>query len=197
MMDIRVLFFLVLLTDGVHMAPMIGTEIDPIQGEVDQILEEALLNNSQNLAKMEAVFAYSTEYIKVCAPFKYTIFCEDQECTSVTTAKFRCTDGYNTTTYIWTSFNPHHLAGDILLTTASFNWTVFGFEWGGACDLGESNTPVLNITVSSLAVLCDVDAEKYINQSLRRLTEKVGCLHNCPCNNWSLHLSLKINRFQH
>ena len=175
MLVVQALLLLALQSEGVYMAPIAGetdpmTCKDPIQCELDQILEEALLNDTENLVKIKNAFAEIPEVVKVCLPFNYTIFCEDDGCENKTT--FNCSNGYSAS-FIWTSFDPYDLTGSLLLVMANFNWTVFGFDWGGACDLRSSNTPVLNINVSSLQLLCGVNWEKYIKRSLRSLTNKV------------------------
>lgn len=175
------LFLLALLGDGVYMAPVIDTvatagDVDSKQHDLDEMLEEALLSNAQNVDKITKAFYTKQEYLKVCAPFNYIINCtRREECANTTTATFTCADGYSST-FVWTSFDPYSFTGTFLLFTAQFNWTVFGFEWGGACDLRESNTPVLNIIVSSraLKILCGVDGKMYLDESLRSLTQRVS-----------------------
>ena len=169
------LFLVMLLSVEVHLAPVMEVEAcdtpvrDDIQDEVDEILKEGLLNNTNNIDKIKTAFEVKSGQVKICVPLKYTIFCAEEEC-----GDFNCSSGYSYTS-IWTSFDasPRTLAGGFLFDFALLNWTVFGFEWAGACDLSIENTPVLNISVSSLAVLCSVDNwEEYISASLQQLTQQ-------------------------
>ena len=170
------LLLVVLLSVGVHMAPVMeggGCEAttggsDPIQDELDAILKEALLNNTENLDKIKMAFGETSGDIKVCGLLNYTILCEATECEDVV----NCSSRYNSTVR-WTSVDPYIPAGAFLYHFAAFGWKVFGFEWGDACDLSAASAPVLSITVPSLELLCDVDGAKYIINSLSSLTEQV------------------------
>ena len=167
------LFLVMLLSVEVHLAPVMEVEAcnipvrDDIQDEVDEILKEGLLNNTNNIDKIKTAFEVKSGQVKICVPLNYTIFCAKEECGD-------CSSGYSYSS-IWTNFDTSTLAGGFLFDFASLNWTVFGFEWAGACDLRIENTPVLNISVSSLAVLCGVDNwEEYISASLQHLTQQVS-----------------------
>ena len=171
------LFLVMLLSVEVHLAPVMEVEAcntpvrDDIQDEVDEILKEGLLNNTNNIDKIKTAFEVKSGQVKICVPLNYTIFCTEEEC-----GDFNCSSGYSySSRSIWTNFDTSTLAGAFLFDFASLDWTVFGFEWAGACDLSIENTPVLNISVSSLAVLCGVDNwEEYISASLQQLTQQVS-----------------------
>ena len=71
MLVVQALLLLALQSEGVYMAPIVGetdpmTCKDPIQCELDQILEEALLNETENRVKIENAFAEIPEFVKVC-----------------------------------------------------------------------------------------------------------------------------------
>ena len=86
---------------------------------------------------------------------------------------FNCSTQYSFTN-IWLAFNSTPLAGRILFEYAALNYEVLGLTWVGACDLSPEATLYLSINVSSLLLLCGVDGETYINESLRILTTQVS-----------------------
>ena len=175
MLAVQMLLLLALLSKGVYMAPVMDTRsttagvIDLTQQILDETFERALLND-ENQLKIEQIFATTPEYVKVCAPVNYVLFCIGSP---------TC---YNSnSTFVWTSLNPSTLTSKLFLTTAFLNWTVFGFEWGGACDFRPSNTPTLVLIIEAplenILHVCGVDEEcfaEFIDRSLRSLTKKVG-----------------------
>ncbi len=171
---ISVFLLLVLLCVGAHTAPTreLGevdppVDDDPTLEELSQILEEGLLNNTQNLETIRAAFEVEPGAVKICVLLTYYIFPTDQEdCVNETTS-YNCTNGC-TTTFIWTNFDATSLSGKFLFAYASENLKVFGFEWAGACDVSVTNN--LNLTIPSL--LCTPDDT--LIKMLSNLTQKVS-----------------------
>ena len=151
------------------MDPAIIEECDTLTDDncIDEILKQALLNNTENINKIRAAFKMDTEVRKLCVRLTYNITWMDQEEEYENTT---CTAESNTSTFIWTSFNPTTFLGKFLLQYAALNWEVFGFEWLGACDLSTANTLVLNISVSALYS----KNHTILYEPLKRLTMQVG-----------------------
>ncbi len=168
---ISTFLLLVLLCVGAHTAPTreLG-EVDPPADDdptLSQILEEGLLNNTQNLEKIIAAFEVKPGAVKICVPLTYTLTHTDQEDCDNETTSFNCTNGC-TTRFTWTNFDANYFSGYFLFTYASENLEVFGFEWAGACDISVNNTLTLTITIPSLPCTSD------IIKTLSNLTKKVS-----------------------
>ncbi len=147
---ISTFLLLVLLCVGAHTAPTreLG-EVDPPADDdptLSKILEEGLLNNTQNLETIRAAFKVEPGAVKICVPLTYSINCTDQEDCDNETTSFNCTNGY-TTTFTWTNFDVTSFSGKFLFAYASENLEVFGFEWAGACDVSVTNTLTLNTSL--------------------------------------------------
>ena len=161
-MRLLVLLVIVLLSEGAHTAPIpecealgdrSGSGEDYIQDEVEEVLREGLLNNTENLKQMQSVFG--SDDMKLCGQIQYCLQCEE-----------------HSLTVLWTAFDPSTLAGQFIFELSLLHWEVFGFEWDDACDLTSQNALILNITVSSLNENDTVTAETMI-----KLTEEVSSLH--------------------
>ena len=133
------------------------------KNECYEILLGTLLNNSENVRKIESAFATKPGAVKICVSTTYNITLPDQD---------HLTE-YN----IWTNFNiAGSLSGKFLFFYASSNWNILGTEWNGACDLKSSNNPVLDIDISSLPALISSDEVKW---SLLKVTQLVSaCMHS-------------------
>ena len=144
-----------------------------LETELYEILKTGLLNDPENLEKMREKFTLGPNEKRLCVHLNYTITCTDvEECGNATTP-FNCSTEYSFTN-IWLSFNSTPLAGRILFEYAALNFEVLGLNWAGACDLSPEVTLYLSINVTSLQLLCGVDGETYINDSLRSLTKQVS-----------------------
>ncbi len=173
---------IVLLSVGAYTSPT-GEPggINPdILDEVNRVLLEGLLNDSNNLEMIKAAFKAQPGSVKICVPMTYNITCTNQSyCYDKVTEEF-CTNSY-TSSFIWTSFNTQSLSGYFLFFYASTNIDVVGFEWGGACDVYSSfladikPDPTLNLTISSLPCM-DRDTYKYMNMTFFNLTKMVSLL---------------------
>ena len=114
---------------GAHTAPTreLG-EVDPLADDdptLRKILEEGLLNNTQNLETIRAAFEVEPGAVKICVPLTYNITCTDQEdCVNETTS-FNCTNGC-TTRFTWTNLDVKYLSGYILFAYASDNLVLNG-----------------------------------------------------------------------
>ena len=143
---------------------------DDIQEQLYQLLKDALLNDTENVEKINDRFN-QTQIL--CVGVRYIITCTEEEICDNETSTLNCSTGYNSER-VWLSFDPNTTSGRYLFRYAVLNWEVLGLTWQGACDLSEEAYLTLNIHVRSLTpLLCGVDAEKYINSSLRELTEQV------------------------
>lgn len=145
---------------------------------------------------MKQAFETVPAYVKVCALFNYTVFCAGS-CENKT---LNCSTSH-ASAIMWTSLKPRTLTSMLFLPTAYYNWTVFGFEWGGVCDFRPST---LNINLSS-QVLCAVNEEKHtLDRALRSLTKKVCSIHNRVSHQFLffilfiffLHILLFTSRFR-
>ena len=183
------LLVLALLGEGVHMAPLTDDRDtaehetyfegsganDNIQEQLDQLLKDALLNDTDNTNKIDDRFNL-TQYEQIlCIGVKYDITCPEEESCDNETFTLNCSTGYNNKR-VWLSFDPNTTSGTYLLFNAAQNWEVLGLSWQGACDLSEEAYLTLNINVSSTItpLLCGLDAESYISSSLKELTEQVS-----------------------
>ena len=149
------------------------SENNTVQEELDQILEQGLLNNTENVAKIKQAFDVKPGTLKLCARLSYEINCTDQEeCEGL---GFNCSTG-NPHLFVWTSFDTTTLTGRFLFDYAMLGIDVFGFEWADACNTSYMN---LSISVPSLMLLCEVEnSQSYITSSLHTLTEKVTKLNS-------------------
>ena len=169
------LLLLLVLLEGVSIAFVspVNSNAD-IQTQLDQLLKEGLLDDAENLEKMKDKFTFDPNERKLCISLNYTITCTDEEECDNATTHFNCSTEYSFTN-IWLSFNSTAtLAGEILFWYAALSYEVLGLNWAGACDLSPEATLYLSINVSSLLLLCSVDGETYINESLRKLTMQVS-----------------------
>lgn len=171
MLVVQVLLLLALLSETVHMAPVLVVEEEKVdtdpaseQCELDQLLTVLLLNDTENLDKIKKAFSTTPSgEAKVCGQLNYQEECEDA---------VDCSTG-NSFVVTWTTLHTSTWSKELFLWIASFHWEIFGFEWGGTgCDLTTGNAPVLNINVSSLQHCRGVDWNN-ITKSLLCLTEKV------------------------
>ena len=148
-----------------------GSGEDTTQQELDAILEQGLLNSTDNQDKIKKAFNLGPGTVKICVSISFEINCTNQE---EDDGCFNCSGG-NPYTFIWTSFDPTtFLTGPLLLLYGTASFDIFGFEWGGACDLSDEGTVSLLISLPSLALLCGLeDRQLYISASLNNLTIKV------------------------
>ncbi len=168
------------LSVGAVMTPS-ATESSDDDDTLQTMLNEGLLNNTQNLEKIRAAFEVEPGAVKICVPLTYNITCTDQEDCDNEATSFNCTNGY-TTTFIWTKYNTNSISGSFLFFYASGNFDVLGFEWSGACDVlpnlptGPNRRnqrrpgPVLDIKIPSL--LCS--NRNQFNTAISKLTRKVS-----------------------
>ena len=179
------LLVLALLGEGVHMAPLPYYETaedeiyfegsgdsGDIQDQLDQLLKNAMLNDTDNVKKIEDRFNL-TQYEQIlCIGVSYTITygpndTHDHECGNITFSNFSHSN-------IWLSFDPHSFSGRVLLEYAALNWKVLGFDWGEACDITDETTLHLMIRVSPIPqFLCDADMVDMSVKALDGLTEQV------------------------
>ena len=145
-----------------------------MQEEIDQLLKDAVLNDTENVKKIAERFNL-TQYEQIlCIGVKYVITCAEEEGCHNESSTFNCSAGYNSK-QIWLSFDPDTTPGKYLFRYAEQNWEVLGLSWQGACNLSEGAYLTLNINIPSLTpLLCGVDAEKCIDSSLRELTKQVS-----------------------
>ena len=176
----KILLVLVVLLEGVSMAPdhPLNTCFDNTQPGFP--LKEGLLNNPENLDKIKDKFTFDPNKRKLCIRLNYTITCTDEEECDNATTHFNCSTEYSFAN-IWLSFDSTTWAGHFLFAYARVNFEVMGLNLGGACDLSPEATLYLSINVSSL---CGVGGETYINDCLRILTVQVSTIHQA--NNFRL-----------
>ena len=112
-------------------------ETVPMQEELSELLKSALVNNTENDDRIKAAFTLQPDEVKLCVRVEYIITCSDK--TNCVVADWDCTNNCSAA-FVWTSFDPHSLSGSLLFHYASNEFELFGFEWGGACDLSLQNT---------------------------------------------------------
>ena len=158
--------------DGLHSEG--SGDKDTIQDLFNRVLKDAMLSDTDNVKKIADRFNL-TQYEQIlCIGVKYVITCTGCD---IETSTFNCSSGYNFK-QIWLSFDPNTTSGSYLLQYAVLNWEVLGLDWQGACNLSEEAYLTLNINVSSTIArfLCGVNAETYINSSLKELTAQVSVM---------------------
>ena len=156
MMVLEQTLLLVLLSEGVCMAPVRMKGDTVCVKDLDHILKETLLKSITNLDIIKRDFNISSDAVKVCGKITYHIICDYNCCSS--------TD-HNIT---WATIDPTTLSGRLLYEFALFNWTVPWFEWEGACDMKTS----LLLNLTSLPNFCYNDS--VIRASLPHLTQHVS-----------------------
>ncbi len=169
---------IVLLSVGAYTSPTgePGGINHDILDEVNRVLLEGLLKDSNNLEMIKAAFKAQPGSVKICVPLTYNITCTNQK-DCLYDNEF-CTNSY-TSSFIWTSFNTAFSSGSLLFFYAATNIDMVGFEWGGACDVYTrflsdiKPDPTLNLTISSLPCM---DEDTYMNIAFSNLTEMVSIL---------------------
>ena len=128
------------------------------RNELQKMLIEALFNSTDNFYLIKNAFQQEPGVHKICIPVRYSVTCTDQQPEDSDKDLdhfFNCTNGYTWGT-IWTEFDTKTIAGNLLIYFASNGFSVFGFDWGGACDTDDvksllNTTTVLVLTVPSLS----------------------------------------------
>ena len=144
---------------------------DTLQQEIDEIIKQGFLENTENLDKINASFTLQPGEVKLCVRLSYIVRCKDNS--SCLYCHFP--DSYYK--LVWTSMNPSSLSGSFLLEFARLNWEFFGFQWQKACDISTESTITMNITAPTLKMICGsrkYENGRYLFQSLKTLTEQVG-----------------------
>lgn len=147
-----------------------------LENELYEILSEGLLNNTENVAKIQAAFETEPGAVKICVAMNYNITCSDS------LDQDWCNGSDYLSEYIWTNFNIYSplLSGYFLFFYASLNWDIFGFEWKGACDLKKQSNPFLEVDIGFLPIsLSNENVTEYLERSLIKLTQQVSLSLSC------------------
>ena len=114
---------------------------DTLQQEIDEIIKQGFLENTENLDKINASFTLQPGEVKLCARLSYIVRCTDDEyCPKPVYCSYY---GYNHT-LVWTSINPSSLSGSFLLEFSELNWEFLGFNGRGLV-ISAQKAPFLSI----------------------------------------------------
>ena len=144
--------------------PADGDFIDPYlwQGVLKRILIEAIFNVTDNFYTIRNAFQPQPGVHKICIPVTYSIeyiYCTDQFDQDIN----NCTIDYEQS-IIWTEFDTMDTAGNIVFKFASSGFSVFGFDWAGACDTDlDSGTSTLYLYLNATSLLSN-DTDLAIHQ---------------------------------
>ena len=123
-----------------------------------KILNDAIFNSTDNFYIIKRAFQVEQGVHKICIPVTYNVTCTNQSVVYYDhdlNCIFNCTTGYNVT-IIWTEFDTKNIAGKAILHYASDGFSVFGFDWTGACDVVSSVVTLkLTVMASILQDLCN------------------------------------------
>lgn len=172
--------------EEVGMCTANSDESNQLQEELYEVLKEGLLNNSENVQKIDMIFG-EQPFFKICVQLSYFIInCTEKEC--------NCSDNGTMSTYniTWASVDTATFSGRVLFWFAYINWDVFGFEWGNICNT--SSTTYFNIT-ALLPMLDKQNEEKNITTSLKKLTLQVQIISIIPYCTYTLQADHQTHNF--
>ena len=142
------------------------------QNQLLGILVETIFNFTDNFYAIRNAFQPQPGVHKICIPIAYDIICANQSDHDDQDYIINCTTGYQQS-IIWTEFDTTDTAGNIVFSFASSGFSVFGFDWAGACDT-ESST-ILHIELSSTtSLLCNSTDQVELLQALLYITTLVS-----------------------
>ena len=135
--------------------------------DVHNQLLDALQNNTYAKYSLSELFFPRNGTSPVCAPISYNLTCEsDTE--------------YNASyAYLWTIYDTESFAGKMLLSSAYFGFTLWGFNnWQQQCSFDHTDTTEVSLVVQGLDCSSN-ETEDILLAELKVLTSAVSCtLHN-------------------
>ena len=155
---------------------------------IEEILFDTIFNSTDNSRIVKRTFREQPGTHKICILLAYNVTCDEDSDISpqCNESDPQCILGlYN---ILWTEFDTSDTAGTLLLYLASDGFSVFGFEWAGACDLLQDDSNAANLSLVLPSSLCngnqsDIDLKEEIMSSLIYITTLVSCIH-CFIYEW-------------
>lgn len=144
------------------------------QSELQMILIEAIFNFRDNFYAIRNAFQPQPGVHKICIPVSYVVTCIDQ---SNQDSIINCAAGYQQS-MIWTEFDTTDTAGNIVFELASSGFSVFGFDWAGACVTELTSGTILYLELNTTSLPCNGTDQMDLLQTLRYITTMVSRISN-------------------
>ena len=146
------------------------------QSELQMILIEAIFSFTNNFYAIRNGFQPQPGVHKICIPVTYYIFCtlsdqSDQDSINI----INCTTGYQQS-IIWTEFDTTDTAGSTVFAFALSGFSVFGFDWAGACDTSDFNSVPVLLLLNTTSLFCNGTDQIDLQQTLLSITTLVSMI---------------------
>ena len=125
--------------------------------EIHSELLNALQNATYAKYSLSELFFPRSGENPVCAPISYILNCDN-------------VDQYNSS-FLWTLYDTESFAGKMLISSAYYGFTLWGFNWQHQCSFSDATATDVELEVD---FECSNETESVLNTELQALTSAVS-----------------------